>query len=832
VKILIDLQACQSGSRLGGIGRYSKNLAWAMVKTNPGHDIHFLLSGLLHDGLIALSEELRELVDISKIHIADLPGPVFASDNSNDFRSNASEIIREYFVAQLQPDVLYIASLIEGWGDNVTSSVGRVFPAERVIVTLYDLIPLIDESRYLADEALRAHYMSKLDYMQKAGLLLSISDYSREEAIEHLEVSNHDVVNISTAIDSFFCEDQAGEPELAKLTAKHSITGDFLLYTGSFDARKNHHTLIEAFARLPTELLKSLQLVIVGNGWDSAYENLYTIAAENGLDREKLLFTGKVSDQELRLLYRNCALFVFPSLREGFGLPVLEAMACGAPVIASNTTSVPEVVNNEEALFDPSDKDAIANKMERVLTDKEFKDLLIAKGLKQAKNFSWEKSAITAWAAIDSHYERLVDRPVLAPLPKLEVVIDSISDQTKRSKVERSDILSSAICIANNQAAIANNLDSNNNSVGVVTTWNTKCGIASYAKYQINHFPENVTVFAPRVSELNEEDEDFVKRCWSIEPPDQLQILESNILAENIRSLVIQFNYGFFDFSALGVFLEKILARGIKVFFIFHSTTDPVDWDASKRLAFLLYPLSKCSKLLIHSAEDYQRLQNMGLNNIQLLPHGINEYRNIDYQLKNVDTVTVGTFGFFLPHKGLQEFVEAVALLEKSGLKLKVVMLNAEYPVIESSRLIEETKAQISQLGLDQTVELYTEYFSEEECLNHLSHLDLLVFPYQETGESSSAAVRMGIASGKPVAVTPLSIFSDVEDVVFRLGGVSPEDMCKSILALFEDSQKNRKVRKARQDKAEHWCNEHQFSSVANVLWDTLITDEMEEAPT
>ncbi len=131
-------------------------------------------------------------------------------------------------------------------------------------------------------------------------------------------------------------------------------------------------------------------------------QKLQAIARVSGMNPDDLRFAGFVSDEELVRLYNTCSVFVFPSLHEGFGLPPLEAMACGTPVLASNTTSLPEVVGLKEAMFDPLSLDDIVGKLHLALTDLEYRARLISHGKEQAKRFSWDQSAAQVWNSLST----------------------------------------------------------------------------------------------------------------------------------------------------------------------------------------------------------------------------------------------------------------------------------------------------------------------------------------------------------------------------------------------------------------------------------------------
>ncbi len=175
-----------------------------------------------------------------------------------------------------------------------------------------------------------------------------------------------------------------------KATPVSELKGiDFIMYTGRPTPHKNLRRLIEAFAELQKNHPK-LHLVLVGKT-DSNYASHQQYVAKKGI--ENVVFTGFVSDPQLRWLYEHTKAYVFPSLSEGFGLPGLEAMLHGAPVVSSNTTCLPEVYGNAALYFNPNDTEDMALKIERVLTDKVLAPQLVARGKEQAKKYSWKRMA-------------------------------------------------------------------------------------------------------------------------------------------------------------------------------------------------------------------------------------------------------------------------------------------------------------------------------------------------------------------------------------------------------------------------------------------------------
>lgn len=406
MRIILDLQACQASSMHRGIGRYSMALALAMARNAGGHDLRIVLNQAYPDSAEALRQAFGQLLPQSHITSFATPLPVSEVDPRNAWRVRAAERIREHYLASLRPDIVHVASLFEGLSDNSVASVlhggGRV----RTAVTLYDLIPLMRKERYLGDPNVAAWYHRKLDSLKQADLLLAISGSARREAIELLQLPADSVVNISSAVDAMFRPLELTPDARAGLLQRYKLTRRFIMYTGGIDYRKNIEGLIEAYAMLPPALRRAHQLAVVCSVQEADRQRLQRLAAKLGLAADDLVLTGFVPDEDLVALYNCTALFVFPSLHEGFGLPALEAMACGAPVIGSDTSSIPEVIGRADALFDPNDNAAISAAMAAVLNDPGREAELRAHGLVQATRFSWDASARRAFQAFEAAGDR------------------------------------------------------------------------------------------------------------------------------------------------------------------------------------------------------------------------------------------------------------------------------------------------------------------------------------------------------------------------------------------------------------------------------------------
>lgn len=394
MRIVLDLQGAQTESRYRGIGRYTLSLAKAIIRNRGEHEIFIVLNGLLQESIRSIRLEFADLLPSDNIHIWHALGPVHDSDTNNQWRREAAELLREAFIQSLSPDVIHIPSFFEGYIDNAVTSIGLFDKETPISVTMLDLIPLLNAEQYLEPSLLyKRHYLRKVDQLKSAKKLFAISESARQEALKNLPFKSQDVVHQSIAIEPFFKNLNINKNEYYARRLALGICKPFVLYTGGADSRKNLPALINAYAALPLELRTEYQLVFAGRIPESNIEQLRQVAEHAGLAPEELHFTGYISDNELVELYNLCELFVFPSWHEGFGLPVLEAMACGAPAIAANSSSLPEVLGIDEAMFCPFSISDISNKIFLALTNTDYRNKLKKNSKNQVKKFSWDSVA-------------------------------------------------------------------------------------------------------------------------------------------------------------------------------------------------------------------------------------------------------------------------------------------------------------------------------------------------------------------------------------------------------------------------------------------------------
>ena len=1213
MRIVIDLQGAQTQSRFRGIGRYSLSLAEAVVRNNHEHEILLILNSAFPEAISFIQNVFKGLLPESNILIFDVPKLISWESPNDEWKRNAAELIRENFIADLKPDVVLTSSLFEGANQcNAVTSIGRLkFPVIQSVI-LYDLIPLQNQKTYLGTDWIRSWYFNKLDYLKRADLLFSISEYTASEAKDLLDFSTKNIVNISASHTKNFIPAELDLNTKNDLMSRLGIRKPYLMYNGAFEARKNLEGLMQAFSILPDEFRDSMQLVFAGTVSEVDLLMLQNLANSLGI-QDALLLTGYVADEDLITLFSLCEVFVFPSTYEGFGLPALEAMACGAPTIGSNLTSIPEVIGREDALFDPHNPKDIASKILRVLTDADFNSSLRAHALTWSSTFSWDRCAkrllksfenvmasresisnkewpnlITesqlryrklidaigkidtkiikptdtelievasciannndlalqfnrqhilpekinwrvegpfdssyslalvnrecaralkqlghniilhssegpgdfdpnpsflkdnfdlnemykksldparsssdvtsrnmypprvidmndrlnflhayAWeetgfptewvddfnsylqgiTVVSAHVEKLlVDAGVKVPIaisgngvdhwlrvksdknfevnaksfrflhvsscfprkgvdvmlraygmafrkaddvtliiktfsnphnkikkwlteardgnpdfPDVLVIEEDLADSQLKALYEKCDVLvapsraegfglplaeamlsdisvittawSGQLDFCNEETswlvdykfALAkthfdffdsvwaepdiDNLASvmkvvfqtplairkkrsvagkklllekfrwvdvaerlvnftrtcakaqitKKPRIGWVTSWNTRCGIAAYSEHLIENITNEITIFAAKTEDLVQEDRSNIQRCWDIGEIDNLHGLANCLNESQIDTLVIQFNYGFFNFENFSHFLNEQVDSGRVVVLMMHSTSDPIRSIPQKRLAKLQIALALCHRILVHTLNDLNRLKDLGLvDNVTLFPHGIIDCscpQNSDSQSKvslTNEIFTIATYGFFLPHKGFLETIEAMALLRQAGKNVRLRMVNSAYPVPESSELINLAKEKILATDLNEHIELMTDFVSNEKSLALLADADLILFPYQNTGESSSAAVRYGLATGRPVAVTPLSIFDDVAPAVYKLSGQTPDEISLGIIQLIHEITNETELVVSKRKEAARWCEAHRYNRLGSRL-DSLL---------
>jgi glycosyltransferase involved in cell wall biosynthesis len=292
---------------------------------------------------------------------------------------------------------------------------GSIWPAwarangVKLVVTLYDLIVLIWEREYLQNWAVRQRYLARLGMLRTADAVLAISQQTADDAVRLLGIDRRRIFVVYAGVSDLFAPSPQPSGRIVEELQRRipALRPGFFLYAGAMDHRKNLRALIEAYALLPERTRQVHQLVIVSRLPGADGPALQQLARRLGIDRQTV-WTDYVPDETLARLYQACEAFVFPSLYEGFGLPVVEAQRCGAPVLAGDNSSLREIVPDEAARFDSAAPQAIAALMQRVATDVEFRAELARRGPEWAARFSWDRVVDATLRAYESVWEEAV----------------------------------------------------------------------------------------------------------------------------------------------------------------------------------------------------------------------------------------------------------------------------------------------------------------------------------------------------------------------------------------------------------------------------------------
>ncbi len=360
MRVAIDARGinCYEGT---GIGTYTSNLLKNILSLDSENYYHLYWSGRNYDSFSKHN---------SKIILS-----------SNKYHSFFEE---KYFPSNLEReniDIFHIPQNGIGLSDSIHC---------KKIVTIHDLIP------YVMPETVGKGYLKKFlmempRIIESSDAIITVSNYSKKDILRFFPINPDKIFVTPLAasekykpMDSLHCK--------AFLKDHYNITKPFILYIGGFSPRKNVNTLIQSFSKIYSKLDKEHYLVIVGATNKNQFSYLNELQTDLDISNH-IIFTNYVPEDELPIFYNGCEVFAYPSLYEGFGLPLLEAMNCGTPVISSNITSIPEVVRDAGVLIDPLNIDELSESLLKILTNIDLKNSFKARGVEQAKNFSWEATA-------------------------------------------------------------------------------------------------------------------------------------------------------------------------------------------------------------------------------------------------------------------------------------------------------------------------------------------------------------------------------------------------------------------------------------------------------
>ena len=350
-----------------GVGTYIRNVVRTLARLD--HDSNYFLIGS--------PEKVAECGALPpNFHLEVLVGSDDTLKGTLDFRA---------IVRRLQCDVVHIPHLF--WIPR-----GLNCP---YIVTVHDLLEHMYGSRNASSLRRSLHFYLTRRVLRKAARVLAVSQFTKNEIEKLLAIPDRRIEVVYNAIDERFLHGHATDADHALIAQRYQVNHPFILYAGAIRPHKNVVRIIEAFSALKSELRKEgqfpdLKLIIIGDDL-SSHPRLRRTVVRGGVQHD-VRFLGFVPIEVLRIFYDVAKVFVFPSLYEGFGLPPLEAMAHGTPVVTSNTSSLPEVAGNAALLVNPENVFEIQRGLQRVLLDPALRAQMKQRGYEQAQRFSWTTS--------------------------------------------------------------------------------------------------------------------------------------------------------------------------------------------------------------------------------------------------------------------------------------------------------------------------------------------------------------------------------------------------------------------------------------------------------
>jgi glycosyltransferase involved in cell wall biosynthesis len=276
---------------------------------------------------------------------------------------------------------------------HCTANTAPLFSSVPLLLTLHDLIFLENvDSGGSTYQNLGNLYRRLLvpKIVKRADLILTVSEFEKENILRRLSLPEEKVKVLYNGVSSKF-NNQYGTGQIDKLRAKYNLPPQYIMFMGNTIPRKNTLNVVKAFVDFCCAQKHNIPLVILNYKKELVVKILEELKQPSLIHR--FIFPGYVSDDEVPLMYNAATLFLYPSLREGFGLPILEAMACGVPVITSTTSSMPEIAGDAAVTVDPFNYKEISMAMEKLLTDENLRASYNEKGLQRAKLFTWQASA-------------------------------------------------------------------------------------------------------------------------------------------------------------------------------------------------------------------------------------------------------------------------------------------------------------------------------------------------------------------------------------------------------------------------------------------------------
>lgn len=787
MKIGFDLQPLQTEqSRNRGIGRFTTNIINSII--NKGCNDSFLLfsNGNYKEPIHVDINEKCKLLTLPYVY------------PKNDGDKILNDLIQFISYQNNNLEILQICSPFEGYPSNlpvISSYLDRL----KIIlsVVIHDFIPLHYPEHYLSNHLARKAYFRQLKTVYDADMLFAVSESTRKDAINLLGIHPNKVIFLGeAAASSFYKINNLSNDIINKIKKKYGIKQKFVLYVGGIEFRKNVEKSIIAFSKMDKKLLDVTSYVLVCEILDADKKRLMELAKSLHVD-ENLILSGYLSDEELNILYNCCDTFIFPSLIEGFGLPILEAMQCGAPVIGSDSSSMSELIEDKEYLFDPLDEQQITLMMSKMLIDEKYRQRSSVHSLTRCKDYSWNsisQKMIDTYRIMydkisyDDEVKNIIHKPKIAFFSPLPPKKSGISDYSASLLRRLSRFWEIDIFIDDNYRCNDDFITSNFDVYSYHDFENLK-QLRKYDSivYQVGNSDNHAYMF------------DLIRKYPGV------VVLHDIFLSGVIYWITAKV-------GKLDEFIEEVIYShgdyGKEL--VEKAKRNQINWDyliwnlqVNKRF------LDNATEVIVHSEWDRKNIldlypqysQKISLVH-QFAPLRQNESK--EQKKKKLgfsgDDFIICSFGFVVQTKKIDSIVKNLSQFLQNHENCKYLIVgDASDPYGQT------VKKLVEDLNLQNKV-IFTNFIGETEYKNYLDICDVCISLRTNARAGTSASVNHALGSGLPTVISDEGPFSDFpDDVVIK---VKADDE-KNLGSIVDDLYGNKQKRNLLSKKAKEFAEKH-----------------------
>lgn len=582
-----------------------------------------------------------------------------------------------------------------------------------------------------------------------------------------------------------------------------------ILHVSSCFQRKGVDLLLAAYASA-FDRDDPVKLIIKGfpNPHNDVDEQIARLRAKHPRLAPITFVNADTEDADLLKLYRKADVMVLPTRGEGFNMPAAEAFAAELPTILTAGSGHLDFADGDNAW----------------LIDYRF-----------GHSASHVKSAGSVWMEPDIDHLAYTMRFLYeqSRSPEGRAAVRYRIELARASVEERISIRSWLEGVT--QAAEAM-LDQpplcRRSRIAWVSTWRTCCGIAEYSRFLLERFNADDFDIAVFGDQRTPDDDDnlpavrFALKSWEHSVEGWRRHCY-NVARFDPDVILFQHNWGLFgvaDFTA--IVTDSRFERAI-IIIVLHNTREMEGFPAEQReIAFQAF--RRADRILVHGIDDLNRLKTFGFSDrTTLFPHGVQLTNDEEDGIHQIDANApiIGSYGFVMPHKGLDILIKALPLIRKRILGAKLRLVNAEFGEDSSRAELKRCKELAERLGISHHVEFISDFLSTQESLRLLRSCAVLVFPYRNTGESASGAVRVALAARRPVATSTVGIFDELEDARLVLPDDTPDGVAEKLIDLLENSE----LQQTLIERQKAWMQEREWGKMASRLagiMDALLLDQ------